>query len=154
MLDLQRQRSGYQFKESVFFARGFLITHLVIGAAVAAALMFHELFAFALTVAGWYLISLLLMAGMAMRRQACRICLALWFVLGAGGVIAYLVWFLPVTDAAAGDENTVRLSLRIMPLWLSSVALGYAVGGVMLFVSRRMERATMRGFALWEAPRV
>jgi hypothetical protein len=153
MLDLQRQRSGYQFKESVFFARGVLIAHIIVGASVAVALMFHEVFFVALVATGWYLLSLLLIAGMAWRHQICRILLALWFIVGAAAAIVYLVWFLPTGEAPSLDAHA-RLSLRIMPLWLSTVALGYGIGGALLLGSKRMERATMRGFALWEAPRV
>ncbi len=153
MLDLQRQRSGYQTKESVFFARGFLIAHLVVGASVAVALTFHEVFFFALTEAAWYLLSILLITGMTWRHQFCRMLLGAWFILGAVGAIIYLVWCLPSVEPPTEDQPA-RLSMRLMPLWLSTVALGYACAGGLLFVSKRMTRATMRGFALWDsAPR-
>ncbi len=160
MLDLQRQKSGFQNKHSVFFARGVIFGHLVLGGAAIAGLLFQQLFELTMASFGWYVASLALIVGMARAMQWARIALAAWFVFGAMGVFAYLGWWMPNPEPSPviddGVEMTSRasLSLRLLPLWLSTVALAYGAGGVVLLVSRRMQRATSRGFDLWDVPRV
>ena len=48
-------------------------------------------------------------------------------------------------------QNATFFSLKIMPFWLSLWALLYAAGALLVLVSRRIERATMRGFYLWSS---
>lgn len=155
MLDLQRRKSAYQNKHSVFFARGVIFAHLVVGGALLVALVFHELFAFTMLALGWYVFSVLLIALMTWHQQWARIGLGLWFLVGAIGALAYLAWWLPAAEKlGTPGEAPVKLSMRILPLWLSTIAIGYAASGIVLMVSRRIVRATARGFDLWDVPRV
>lgn len=155
MLDLQRRKSAYQNKHSVFFARGVIFAHLVTGGSLLVALVFHELFTFTMAGFAWYAGSVLLIALMTRHQQWARLTLGLWFLLGAVGAFAYLAWWLPAVELPTAPEAPpVKMSVRLLPLWLSTIALGYAACGLVLIVSRRLERATARGFDLWDVPRV
>lgn len=148
MLDLQRKRSSAHGKANVHLARIVVILHLIAGALVASIFLFHELFIAAISAALWYLISIGLVVGMCNFLQWCRVVLGLWFILGAGFAFAYLAWLPPAPDMA---QPQPALALKLLPFWLSTIALGYCAGGILLLVSKRIERATMMGFSLWEA---
>lgn len=150
MLDLQRQRSSVQNQTSAHLARLVIISHLLAGAMAAAVMIFHERFMAALVTAVWYVLSIGLIVGMCHMLQWCRVTLAMWFVIGAVAAFTYLAWQPPPpTDAAMPQPP---LSLKLMPLWLSTLALGYLAGAISLLLSSRIYRATQRGFTLWQVP--
>ena len=151
MLDLQRQRSGSQSLAGASFAGSIVIAHLCCGPIAAILLVFHQLFFSALVVAGWFLCSVGLVIGMMNHQQWCRILLAVWFLLGVLAGIGYLVQTpFPPPPARTGPEILPR---GLLPFWLSTVVFAYAAGAALLLLSRRIERATMRGFRLWDLPR-
>ena len=148
MLDLQRQRSSMQNRDNARLARIVLIGHLVIGAGAACIFTFHERFTEALATTAWYLLSIGLIVGMCKFLQWCRISLGLWFILGASVAMVYLAYLPPNLEAI--QEPPPPISVKLLPFWLSTVALGYVAGGVTLLVSSRVHRATSKGFALWD----
>ena len=150
MLDLQRQKYASRTNPGTVFARGIVFAHLVCGPVAAIVLVFHERFMMAVVAALWFLITVGLVAGMKNHLQWCRVCLAIAFVAASLESLGYLVWVVPAIDSTAPPA----LSLKILPFWLSVWAMLYAAGGFLVLVSKRIERATMRGFELWPpAPR-
>jgi hypothetical protein len=131
-------------------ARLVIINHLVFGAIAAGVMIFHERFTAALVTAVWYVFSIGLIVGVCHMLQWCRVMLAIWFMIGALVAFAYLAWLPPPpTDSTLPPPP---LSVKLMPFWLSTLALGYLMGAVSLLLSSRIYRATQRGFALWEVP--
>jgi len=150
MLDQQRQRSSVQNQANAFLARVVIITHLCIGVCAGGALIFHEQFSAVMAEVIWYLLSIGLIVGMCNFLQWCRITLGLWFLAGAIAAFIFIA-FLPPPPASSMPQPP--LSLKLMPFWLSTLALGYVAAGIVLMLSSRIERATARGFTLWEVPR-
>ena len=151
MLDLQRQRSTSRSLAGTSFASSVVIAHLFCGPAAATLLVFHQLFFPALMVAGWFLCSVGLVVGMMNHQQWCRILLALWFLLGVLAGIGYLLQAPVLLPPSETEPET--LSRSLLPFWLSTVVFAYLAGAALLLLSRRIERATMRGFRLWDLPR-
>lgn len=83
-------------------------------------------------------------------QQWCRILLALWFLLAVLAGIGFLLY--PPMPVGRSEEP-VTLSPAILPFWLSTLLLAYLAGSALLLLSHRIERATMRGFRLWDLPR-
>lgn len=151
MLDLQRQRSTSRSLAGASFASSVVIAHLCCGPAAATLLVFHQLFFPALLVTGWFLCSVGFVVGMMNHQQWCRILLALWFLLGALTGISYLL--LSPVPPTPSETEPETLSRNLLPFWMSTVVLAYLAGAALLLLSRRIERATMRGFRLWDLPR-
>ena len=110
-------------------------------------MVFHERFLISVILALWYLLSLGFVAGMTNHFQWCRVLLGLWFSVAMVTALFYLLWIMPSIEPASPPV----LSLKIMPFWLSLWSLLYAAGALLVLVSRRIERATMRGFELWSS---
>ena len=148
MLDLQRQKYASRTNPGTIFARSVVFVHLACGPLAAIVMLFHERFLMAVVAALWFLITLGLVAGMKQHQQWCRVLLAVTFELAALEAFGYLAWVAP----SIITETPPALSLKIMPFWLSIWALLYVAGGFVLLMSKRIERATMRGFDLWPPP--
>ena len=148
MLDLQRQKYASRTNPGTLFARSVVFAHLTCGPVVAVIMVFHEQFLIAAIGALWFLITLGLVAGMKNHLQWCRVVLAVASELAAVAAFGYLIWIVP----SLHPQEPPALSLKIMPFWLSIWAFLYAAGGCLLLMSRRIERATMRGFVLWPVP--
>jgi hypothetical protein len=151
MLDLQRHRSCSRSLAGASFASGLVLAHLVCGATAAALMVFHQLFFAALVVAGWFLCSICIVVGMMNHQQWCRILLAAWFLLGALAGLGYLLYAPSLPKPV--EMITETLPQTLLPFWLSTFVLAYVAGAGVLLMSRRIERATMRGFRLWDLPR-
>lgn len=150
MLDVQRQRSSSRSLAGASFASSLVVAHFCCGPLAATLLVFHQLFFAALLVTGWFLISVGLVMGMMNHQQWCRILLATWFLLGGFGGIYYL-WQAQVPPTASETEPET-LTRALLPFWLPAVVFAYLAGAAILLLSRRIERATMRGFRLWDLP--
>lgn len=148
MLDLQRQKYASRTNPGTIFARSVILAHIACGPIAAVIMVFHEQFLVAVIAALWFLITIGLVAGMKNHLQWCRVALALTSELAAFAAFGYLIWVVPAISPAIPPA----LSLKIMPFWLSIWALIYAAGGGLLLMSKRIERATMRGFVLWPVP--
>ncbi len=148
MLDAQRQKYASTMHPGTVFARWVVFTHLFCGALAAVLLVFHERFLVAVVATLWYLISLGLVAGLKNHLQWCRVGLGVWCIVAVAASMFYLVWLVPEIVPPAPPV----LSMAILPLWLSLWSLLYGAGGAVLLMSRRIERATMRGFELWPLP--
>ena len=148
MLDLQRQRFASRTNPGTVFTRVVVLVHLACGPLAAVVMLFHERFLMAVLGSLWFLVTVGLVAGMKNHLQWCRICLAIAFGLAALDAMGYLMWIVPAIPL----DNKPVLSLKIMPFWLSIWAMLYATGCGLLLVSKRIERATMRGFELWPLP--
>lgn len=143
---LDRQRDKFRpVTEKRTFARNFVLVHLVAGLVMTALLLFHELFAVAMGVLLWYLISVGLVAGMMRRQEWCRPILALMFLMLAVAAAFFITNIHPILKI----DHVPMLARNGLPLWGALVTLGYFVGGLMAFVSNRLKRATSLGFALW-----
>ena len=148
MLDLQRQKYASRTNPGILFTRAVVFVHFACGSLAAVAMVFHERFAMAALAALWFLITVGLVSGMKSHHQWCRVCLAVAFELAAAHAFVYLIWVAP----ALAPETPPLLSLKILPFWLSIWAFAYVAGGLLLLVSKRIERTTMRGFELWPPP--
>ncbi len=147
MLDLQRQRSSIQNRDNPRLVRSILIGHLIIGAGASGVFIFHERFSAALMTATWYLLSIGFIVGMCKFLQWCRVTLGLWFIAGAIVSMTYLAFLPPAPEETLTPPP---LSIKLMPFWLSTVALGYVAGGLALLLSSRVQKATAKGFTLWD----
>ncbi|MDB6137398.1 MAG: hypothetical protein JWO94_470 [Verrucomicrobiaceae bacterium] len=148
MLDLQRQKYASKTNSGTLFARGLIFAHLACGPLAAIVMVFHERFMMAAVATLWFLGTVGLVAGMKNHLQWCRVGLALMWELAALESLGYLVWVVP----GIMPEVPPALPLKVMPFWLSVWAMLYASGGFILLMSKRIERATMRGFELWPLP--
>jgi hypothetical protein len=154
MLDLQRQRSSVENQGSLMFTQILITGHLVVGFLGVAMLIFQGYLAAGGVAAGWFVVSLALVAGMGKQINFCRIGLSAWFLVGLGLSAYYLVWGLePLPLRVRDDEVGPSIARKLLPIWLSSLAMAYAGMALILLVSRRVKRATGRGFSLWDAPR-
>lgn len=147
MLDLQRQRSSMQNRDNARLARAVLAGHLIVGASAAGLFTFHERFTAALVTTVWYLLSIGLIVGMCRFLQWCRVTLGLWFIAGAAVSMAYLAYEPPQPETLTPAPP---ISIKLLPFWLSTAALGYMAGGLTTLLSSRVQRATAKGFALWD----
>jgi hypothetical protein len=111
-----------------------------------ALLMFHEMFTTSILALLWLLVSVGGIAGMFRQHQWCRVGLGIFFFIGAAMGLYYLLWYAPSLDPTA----TPLLTRRLLPFWLSSFAIAYAAGGLVMLISTRIKRATARGFGLWD----
>lgn len=151
MLDLQRQRSSSQSLAGTSFASSFVAVHFFCGPLAATLLVFHQEFFVAVVVAAWFLFSVAIVVGMMNHQQWCRVLLSLWFFLAVLAGIAYLL--LAPVPPPPSEVDTEPLPRALLPFWLSTLVFAYLSGAVVLLLSRRVERATMRGFRLWDKPR-
>ena len=151
MLDQQRQRTSSQSLAGATYASALIVAHFLCGSAAAALMVFHQLFFVALIVAGWFLCSVCLVVGMMNHQQWCRILLAFWFLVGAIAGLGYLL-YTPVLPTAT-ETVAETLPCTLLPFWLSTLVIAYLAGAGALLLSRSIERATMRGFRLWDLPR-
>ncbi len=147
MLDQQRQRSSMQSRDNARLARAVLVGHLMVGASAAGLFTFHERFTAALVTTVWYLLSIGFIVGMCKFLQWCRVTLGLWFIAAAVIAMAYLAYEPPQSEALTPAPP---ISIKLLPFWLSTAALGYMAGGLTLLLSSRVQRATSKGFALWD----
>jgi len=145
MLELQRQKYASRVNPGIAFARSVVCAHLGFGLLAPVLMLFHERFLMSVILALWYLLSLGFVVGMKNHFQWCRVLLGLWFSLATTAALFYLLWIMPSIEPASPPV----LSLKIMPFWLSLWSLLYAAGALLVLMSRRIERATMRGFDLW-----
>lgn len=147
MLDQQRRRSSAQNQGHANFARAILFAHLVVGGLAAGLFVFHEKFFASLVTLFWYLNSIGLIVGMCRMLQWCRITLGLWFL--CGGVVA-MIFVALMPPVAPGSDGQPALSVQLIPIWLSTLAVGYLAAGAVMLLSPRIERATAHGFSLWQ----
>ena len=144
MLDLQRDKYR-PMTEKRTFARNFVLVHLVVGAVIPALLLFHELFAISAGVLLWYLLSVVLVAGMMRCLEWCRPVLALMFLLLGVSAAVFITRINPTLTL----DHEPMLSRGSLPLWGAVVTVGYLMGGIVALTSNRLKRATTLGFSLW-----
>ena len=144
MLDAQRYRSN-NLRVEVHFTRAFLWAHLGLGALIVLMLLLHEVFHWAAGAALWYLFSVLIVVGMFLGVSVCRCLLGLIFLIFSVAGIYFLSQVLPSLKV----EEPPMLAHELMPLWLGIMNITYITGGIFVFCSRRIRRATDVGFKLW-----
>lgn len=136
-----------QNRDNARLARVVLACHFIVGACAAGLFTFHERFTAALTTTVWYLLSIGFIVGMCKFLQWCRVALGLWFIVAASVSMAYLAYESPSLETL---DPPPPISIKLLPFWLSTAALGYMAGGLTLLLSSRVQRATAKGFTLWD----
>ena len=144
MLDVQRYRSN-NLRVEVHFTRAFLWAHLGVGVLAVLLLLLHEVFHWAAGAALWYLVSVLIVAGMFSGVSVCRCLLGLVFLIFGLAGIFFLSQVLPSMKL----ENPPMLPHELMPFWLGIMNVSYIAGGIFVFCSQRIRKATDIGFKLW-----
>jgi hypothetical protein len=148
MLDLQRRRQKPRSAPAIIFTRILIATHFFAGLTAASLLMFHELFRHAVVVAVWLLLTMLMIWNMMRQKQWSRILLGLFLGLGVIGSLFMLIWVMPTLDRDA----PVMLTRRVLPFWLTLLTALYGGLSLLVLASRRVWRATEKGFNLMEVP--
>ncbi len=144
MLDAQRRRP-HSPVEHRLLTQKLVRCHLVLGALIPTLLLFHFMHFGALVTLIWYLISIALVAGMMSCFEACRPLLGVLFlVLAAIGAV-----YVTQPPPPLPEGTTPFLPRTLFPLWGALVCMVYFVGGIILFSSHRVKKATSIGFALW-----
>ncbi|TDU73195.1 hypothetical protein EI77_01663 [Prosthecobacter fusiformis] len=144
MLDAQRYRAG-NLRDEVHFTRRILIGHLLVGVSVAGLMVAHGVYQWGISTVLWYLLTILPMKGMMAADNRCRHLLGGMFLLYGitGGY--YLTWVVPTLR----DLDQALLPASLLPLWMGTMNLMYAVAGVCLMINRKVRRAVTVGFSLW-----
>jgi hypothetical protein len=148
MLDLQRRRQKPRSAPAIIFTRFLIATHVLVALGAAALLMFHELFLHSTAVAVWLGLSVILVWPMTLGRQWSRVFFGLLLAGGGVGCLFMLIWVMPGLDRDA----PVMLTRRVLPFWLTLVAALYGAMALFVLASRRVWRATEKGFNLMEVP--
>lgn len=144
MLDAQRYRSG-TLRREVHFARVVLWVHLGLGILVLLLMLLHEIFGWAAGVAGWYLVSVLVVGGLISGHASCRWFLGIAFL----GFALIGAIFLGQVLPELKPDTPPLLSHSLLRVWLGGVNLIYAAGGFLVLRSESIRKATEIGFKLW-----
>lgn len=144
MLDVQRHRPNSPVEHRLF-AQKLVRVHLVLGGLIPVLLLFHFMYFGALVSLIWYLITIALVAGMMSSFEGCRPLLGIFFLLFAFLGAGYVTQ--PPPPLPEGTQPFLPRTL--FPLWGALFCMVYFVGGVVLFSSHRVKKATSIGFALW-----
>lgn len=144
MLDAQRYKAS-SYRVEVHFTRVVLWVHLGLGVLVFLLMLLHEVFGWAVVVAGWYLVTMLLMAGMLTAVRVCRPMLGAAFLVFTVSGIYFLGQVLPYLN----PEQAPIIPHALLPFWLGVVNIVYAAGGVCLLTSQKVKRACTVYFSLW-----
>ena len=148
MLDLQRRRQKPRSAPAIIFTRILIATHFVAGLTAASLLMFHELFRHAVIVSLWLVLTMLLVWSMMKQQQWSRVFFGLLLGAGVLGCLFMLIWIMPTLDRDA----PVMLTRRVLPFWLTLLTALYGGLTLLVLASRRVWRATEKGFNLMEVP--
>lgn len=145
MLEVQRQRHT-EARHSSAFARRFVIAHCLLGLAAVALLLFHELFAWSLGTAIWYVVSVGLSLGMAAGLTLCRMLLASAFLAAAAFGIYFAAQVFPNLPV---PSRAPTLSRHWLPLWVGLFNVAYGSGGLLCLLHPKIRKAARLGFELW-----
>ena len=144
MLDAQRYKAN-TCRAEVHFTRVVLWGHLGLGLVVLLLLLLHEIFGWAVGFAGWYLVTVLLVAGMLSAARNCRVFLGATFLF----FTFFGVYFLGQVLPHLKPETPPLMPHVILPFWLGLVNILYAAGGVCMLISQRVKKACTVYFSLW-----
>ncbi len=144
MLDVQRYR-GAIYRDEIQFARKLMWAHMVIGAAVIAMFLFHEIFWWFLFSGIWYALSLGVMYGMMNGQKYFRLLLAITFLFGAATGVFFVNRVLPLVE----PPHRPFLPHSLVPVWVGLANLLYAVMALALIFNPRVKKASATGFTLW-----
>jgi hypothetical protein len=144
MLDAQRYKPG-TLRSEVYFTRFFVYGHAVLGAVPTLLFLLHACYACAIAAFIWCLLSLGLMYGMTLGRDACRKGLSVLFAI----LPIFGVYFLGHVLPEWKMEPPPLLPLTVMPFWLGLWNLSYAVAAVFVWQSTYLKKACSIGFKLY-----
>lgn len=144
MLDVQRNRAAI-LREEVYFTRRILIAHLLTGLGVLGLMAGHGIFFWALGAALWYLLTIPPLLGMSSGNGYCRHLLGLLFLTFSVIGVIFLTHVAP--NLNPNDEGLI--SSRMIPFWLGSLNLLYAIAGACLMMHKKVRKAVAIGFSLW-----
>ena len=144
MLDIQRQRVGL-LKEDVYFTRRILIAHLSVGVVIVVLLTAHGVMSWAVAASLWFLLTIMPMHGMMRAQACCRHLLGVLFLLFS----ALGVYFLTQVEPSLNEDQFSLVPAGLLPFWLGTLNILYAVAGACLIGNRKVRRATTIGFSLW-----
>ncbi len=144
MLDAQRYRKD-SYRAEVHFTRLILWAHLALGALVVVMLLFHEIFAWAVAAATWYLLSALILVGLLSSLRFCRVGLALAFLVFSLGGVFFLGNVLP----GLKPESPPLIPHALLPFWLGLANVIYAAGAACMAFHDKVRRACTINFSLW-----
>lgn len=144
MLDVQRNRAAI-LRNEVYFTRRILIAHLLLGVFMVLLMAGHGVYFWAWGAGLWYLLTILPLKGMMSSNEGCRHILGLLFLLfSIAGV-----FFLTQVEPSLKDDAPALLPYQLMPFWLGTLNLLYAIAGVCLMMHRKVRKAVAIGFSLW-----
>jgi hypothetical protein len=144
MLDAQRYKAN-TYRVEVRFTRFVLWMHLGLGIIVFFLMLLHEVFAWAVGVATWYLVTMLLMLGMLSAVRICRVIMGVAFLLFTISGIYFLGQVLPQMK----PEQAPIIPHILLPFWLGVTNIVYAFGGVCMLTSPKVKKACTVYFSLW-----
>lgn len=144
MLDAQRYKPG-TLRSEVYFTRYFVCGQAILGALPILLFALHTMFACALGLLVWYLITLGCIYGMTQGRDVCRLALSVAFALFPIFGVYFLGQILPEWKA----ETPPLLPLLVLPFWLGLWNLSYAAAAVFVWNSTYLRKACSIGFKLY-----
>jgi glucan phosphoethanolaminetransferase (alkaline phosphatase superfamily) len=147
MLNVQRQREKPRSAPAILFTRVLIGLILLSSLGAAVLLALHELFFGASFAATWFLLAVLVVLVMAGRHQWGRILFGLLLLIGSMGALFMLMWVIPTLGKESAD---VLLTRQILPFWLTLIAAAFGGASLCVFVSKKVHRATRKGFSLFE----
>lgn len=145
MLNVQRHRGVSQFDDEVAYTRKWMWVHMILGAAMVAVFLFHQVLGWFAGAAGWYALSLVVMYGFMIEHQICRLLLALLFLGGAAGGVYFINVVFPTTQA----PPMPIIPPAVIPLLVGLACMTYVVTGLVLLFNSRIRKAGQVGFSLW-----
>jgi hypothetical protein len=148
MLDLQRRRQSPRSAPAIIFTRALIAAHLGLAAVAAVFMLAHHLFFHCICIIGWMLLSWVPVWLMMNNHQIGRILWGLFMTAGMVGSLFVLMWQLPTMDRDAA----AFLTRRVLPFWLTLYAAAYGGIALLALTSRRIYRATEKGFSILETP--
>lgn len=143
MLDAQRFKAT-NFREDVRFTRILLWSHIGLGITVMLLMLLHEIFGWAAGVAGWYVVTMVLMRGMSSASGPCRQMMGAAFLIFALCGIYFLGQVLPHLK----NESAPLVSRAALPFWLGLTNIVYAAGGVVILTSVKVKKACSVYFSM------
>jgi hypothetical protein len=148
VLNVQRQREAPRSAPAILFTRVLIATHFLCALLATTLLALHELYFAASTAAMWLMVTFFIVVVMAGYRQWARVIFGLLLGLGALGGLFMLMWVLPGLD----KDAAVVVSRRFLPLWITVGSAMYAAMSMCVLMSRKVHRATRKGFSSIAAP--
>jgi hypothetical protein len=144
MLDVQRNRGAIHQRE-VIFTRKIMWSHMIVGAALIAMLLLHELFWWFGGAVIWYSVSLYSMLGLMNEQRWCQWALAALFILITASGLYFTTYIFPTLVPIKAP----LLPHSLIPIWVGLVNLLYAIGATIMLFSGKVRKASMVGFTLW-----